>query len=157
MGNRATITFAPFDEKAPCIYIHWNGGRASVEAFCKASRELGYCSPAEDKAYGLARLTGLLCAFNGITSDTGVGLGFVEELIEAGDDNGCYVIGSDWEIVERRYCTGGLMDMSQDTLEYEVDSLAAGLVEDIRAAEAAIEDSRKQRRERELAASGVSE
>ncbi len=31
MGNRATITAAPFDRKNVAIYVHWNGGRASVE------------------------------------------------------------------------------------------------------------------------------
>ena len=40
MGNRAVITFIQADS-APCIYLHWNGGRASVEAFLKAARELG--------------------------------------------------------------------------------------------------------------------
>jgi phosphosulfolactate synthase (CoM biosynthesis protein A) len=40
MGNRAVITFTQ-DFNSPCIYLHWNGGRASVEGFLQAARELG--------------------------------------------------------------------------------------------------------------------
>lgn len=40
MGNRAVITFTQ-DVNSPCIYLHWNGGRASVEGFLQAARELG--------------------------------------------------------------------------------------------------------------------
>lgn len=39
MGNRAVIT-ASTSHNAPCIYLHWNGGRASVEAFLSAARHL---------------------------------------------------------------------------------------------------------------------
>lgn len=40
MGNRAVISF---DRSAgePCIYLHWNGGRASVEAFLAVARNHG--------------------------------------------------------------------------------------------------------------------
>ncbi len=40
MGNRAVITFST-DPSAPCIYLHWNGGRASVEGFLRAAHSLG--------------------------------------------------------------------------------------------------------------------
>lgn len=40
MGNRAVITFNKANS-SPCIYLHWNGGRASVEAFLGAARQLG--------------------------------------------------------------------------------------------------------------------
>jgi len=40
MGNRAVITFATYTN-APAIYLHWNGGRASVEGFLSAARQLG--------------------------------------------------------------------------------------------------------------------
>jgi len=42
MGNRAVITTAPYSTSNVGIYVHWNGGRASVEGFLKACRELGY-------------------------------------------------------------------------------------------------------------------
>ena len=40
MGNRAVITFSQASN-SPCIYLHWNGGRASVEGFLSAARQLG--------------------------------------------------------------------------------------------------------------------
>ena len=40
MGNRAVITFGQ-KYNSPCIYLHWNGGRASVEGFLRAARHLG--------------------------------------------------------------------------------------------------------------------
>ena len=40
MGNRALITLST-QRAAPAIYLHWNGGRASVLGFLKAARQLG--------------------------------------------------------------------------------------------------------------------
>lgn len=40
MGNRAVITFMNH-ATSPCIYLHWNGGRASVEGFLGAAKDLG--------------------------------------------------------------------------------------------------------------------
>ena len=40
MGNRAVLTFGQ-EPESPCIYLHWSGGRASVEAFLDCARQLG--------------------------------------------------------------------------------------------------------------------
>lgn len=136
MGNRATITTAPFNRKNVCIYVHWNGGLASIEAFCKAAKELGYRSPGSDSSYALARLTGLICTYFGLDGDTSIGLGTVDELIGAGDDNGCWVIGEDWEIVERRNYRGEVTTTA-DRREYDVDQLADDIVKQVRRAAAA--------------------
>lgn len=140
MGNRATITVAPFSKDSACIYVHWNGGRESVEAFCAAAKELGYRSPGSDDTYALARLTGLICTFFGLDGDTSIGLGTVRDLLSAGDDNGCFVLGGDWEIVERRDCKGNVIDDS----DYEAPapdspyaSMADSLVAQVRRASAA--------------------
>ena len=133
MGNRATITAAPFDRKNVAIYVHWNGGRASVEAFCKAAKELGYRDPAGDPAYGMARLTGLIATFFGIDDSLSLGIGTVDGLIEAGDDQGCWVIGAGWKIKERRTCDGKV-SRAKGCLEYDVDELAAKIVRTVRAA-----------------------
>lgn len=37
MGDRAVITFDQYD-KAPCIYLHWEGSREYVEGFLKAGQ-----------------------------------------------------------------------------------------------------------------------
>lgn len=41
MGNRAVISFSE-RRAAPSIYLHWNGGRASVEGFLEGCRSGGY-------------------------------------------------------------------------------------------------------------------
>ncbi len=140
MGNRATITAAPFDRSNVAIYVHWNGGRASIEAFCKAAKELGYRDPASDPAYGLARLTGLIATYFGLDGETSLGLGTVDQLIETGDDNGCWVIGEGWRIVERRTTAGSVMG-TRAKLEYDVDKMAALIVAKVRAAAKAAEEA----------------
>lgn len=144
MGNRATITVAPFSKTNACIYVHWNGGRESVEAFCAAAKELGYRAPGSDPQYSLARLTGLICTFFGLDADTSIGLGTVDQLIGAGDDNGCFVLGGDWEIVERRDYKGNVIDDS----DYEAPaqgspyaSMADSLVAQVRRAADAAEQA----------------
>lgn len=99
MGNRAVITTAPYDADAVGIYVHWNGGRASVEGFLAAAKELGYRSPSSDRAYGLAGLAGLIWSYLG-TDGLSVGIDLCSNLDTEGD-NGVYTIGKDWEIVGR--------------------------------------------------------
>ena len=53
--------------------------------------------------------------FFGINDATSVGLGTVRSLIPAGDDNGCFVLGGDWEIVERRDWRGRVINDSDYT------------------------------------------
>ncbi len=101
MGNRAVITLAPFSESNVGIYVHWNGGRASIEGFLQAARDLQYRDPANDPAYALARLTQAIGVFFGGSESIGIGL--VRDLDTDNGDNGTYVIGEDWEIVERVY------------------------------------------------------
>jgi hypothetical protein len=38
MGNRAVVSFTK-SPKAPSVYLHWNGGRASVEGILQAMRD----------------------------------------------------------------------------------------------------------------------
>lgn len=41
MGNRAVVAFTQHPSKStPVIYLHWNGGRASIEGFLAAAKEL---------------------------------------------------------------------------------------------------------------------
>jgi len=44
MGNRAVITFSAASS-APCIYLHWDGGRCSVQAMLDAARHLNMDAP----------------------------------------------------------------------------------------------------------------
>jgi hypothetical protein len=64
MGNRAVITTEEYlkDENTLGIYVHWNGGRDSVEAFLTYCKLKQYRTP-EDDCYGWARLCQTICNF----------------------------------------------------------------------------------------------
>ena len=97
MGNRAVITTSTSKTTGVGIYVHWNGGPESVRAFLDACRARGYRDPESDAAYAMARLCGLICQFFG-GSDS-VGIGQLRELDCDNWDNGVYVIGKDWRVV----------------------------------------------------------
>jgi len=104
MGNRAVITTAPFSPANVGIYLHWNGGMASIEGFLQACRELGYRSPDSDPAYAMARLVSVITAF--FPEGLSVGLGTCDQLDCDNYDNGTYLIGGSWEIVGRLHNRG---------------------------------------------------
>lgn len=99
MGNRAVITTKKMDIG---VYLHWNGGRDSVEAFLRYCKEKHYRKPEVD-SYGWARLCQVIGNFFGGTNS--VGIGKVEELDCNNFDNGLYII-ENWEIVGRKYFSG---------------------------------------------------
>jgi hypothetical protein len=120
MGNRAVITIAPYSDDDVGIYLHWNGGSDSVEAFLKAAKEMGFRSPGTDPAYCMARLTQTIANYFGIT-DTSIGIGVCKSLDCDNGDNGVFLIGGDWEIV-------GRMHSGREQMEYDVGKLAAAVV-----------------------------
>ena len=99
MGNRAVITTPA---RRLGVYLHWNGGRDSVEAFLKYCELRGFRSPDTDE-YGWARLCQVICNFmvgaNGLS--VGISRYTTDERMDPGD-NGIYVIRG-WEIVDRIY------------------------------------------------------
>ena len=101
MGNRAVITASTKRTGAVGIYLHWNGGVESVLAFCHAARDRGFRDPASDDSYAMARLCGLIHEFFGVHESTSLGIGCIEHLDTDNYDNGTYVIGKGWEIVDR--------------------------------------------------------
>ena len=75
MGNRCLIAFKEKEskkkkEEVPCIYLHWNGGRDSVEAFLDASKRLGVRT--NDQSYGMARMTQIISNYLGGTLSIGI-------------------------------------------------------------------------------------
>ena len=100
MGNRAVITASTHQTIGVGIYVHWNGGPESVAAFLDVARARGYCDPSEDESYAMARLCGLICEFFG-PGDLSVGIGPLDRLDCDNYDNGVYVIGKGWEVVDR--------------------------------------------------------
>lgn len=105
MGNRAVITFST-EKNAPCIYLHWNGGRASVEAFLAACRDLsirGGESLQDQRRAINAMASRIGPAFFG--NDPGCTI-YVETFGKTdadNGDNGTYIIDGALNIVGREY------------------------------------------------------
>lgn len=98
MGNRAVITT---EDKKLGIYLHWNGGRDSVEAFLRYCDLRGFRPPNSDE-YGWARLCQVIANFMG-AGGLSVGISpYTDDRRMDPGDNGIYVVRG-WEIVDRVY------------------------------------------------------
>lgn len=98
MSNSAFITTKEEwkKDKMICVYLHWNGGRDSVEAFLKYCKLKEYRPPETDD-YGWARLCQVIGNFFGGSTSVGINY-WSKDGIQA--DNGIYLI-ENWEIVDR--------------------------------------------------------
>lgn len=96
MGNRAVITTR---DKNIGVYLHWNGGRDSVEAFLKYCELKGYRTPERDN-YGWARLCQIIGNYFG--GELSLGIDKYEKLDKDNGDNGVYII-ENWKIVDREF------------------------------------------------------
>lgn len=110
MGNRAVITTR---DKKLGIYLHWNGGRDSVEGFLQYCKLKGYRCP-ENDCYGWARLCQVIGNFFG--GDCSVGIDLYNRLDLNNGDNGVYII-ENWEIVDREYAP------TYEQQEYPLDEM----------------------------------
>lgn len=94
MGNRA---FIKFHGQNTGIYLHWNGGRDSVEVF------LEYCRLKEYRPddYGVARMCQVIGNFFGGELSLGVmsTKGMSNSDLDSGD-NGVYIV-KNWQIIGR--------------------------------------------------------
>ena len=111
MGNRAVITTK---EEKLGVYLHWNGGRDSVEGFLKYCKLKEYRRPENDD-YGWARLCQVIGNYFG--GSLSVGIGNYNELDTDNGDNGVYII-ENWEIVGRKY-----FDNSEEQQEYNINEM----------------------------------
>jgi len=107
MGNRAVITtdrtsLHVANSNDLGVYLHWNGGRDSVEAFLAYCKLKGYRPPERDN-YGWARLCQVIGNFFG--GGTSIGIDKCNNLDCENWDNGVYIIAG-WEIVGRQYHDG---------------------------------------------------
>jgi hypothetical protein len=106
MGNRAVIAIKDKfykKEDTPCIYLHWNGGRDSVQSFLDVHNELGMRG-AEDSNYALARLTQIIC--NALGGELSCGISIYSRADTDNGDNGVYWLDNVDEklsIVEREF------------------------------------------------------
>lgn len=98
MGNRCIITTK---DKTVGVYLHWNGGRDSVEAFLMYCKLQKFRSPEQDN-YGWARLCQIIGNYFG-TGGLSIGIDTLDNLPDAEYcDNGIYII-QNWEIIDRVY------------------------------------------------------
>ena len=104
MGNSALImTKDGFENGGIGLYLHWNGGRDSVEPFLKYCKIKGY-RPPETDGYGWARLAQVVGNFFG-GSDS-VGIEYYGKDSDFGYlDNGVYII-ENWNIIDRKHFEG---------------------------------------------------
>lgn len=98
MGNTAIIK--P-ENGTQGVYLHWNGGRDSVEPFLEYCKLKGYRGLDQDTSYGLSRLAQVVGNFFGGSTSLGV----VDKLSNTDKaagclDNGIYLV-SGWDIVGR--------------------------------------------------------
>lgn len=102
MGNRAVITTknAKFNDIG--VYLHWYGGRDSVDAFLAYCEAKGYRSPDRDD-YGWARLCQVIG--NTLGGTLSLGIDTVSNLDCNNGDNGVYGLEG-WSIAERLYHDG---------------------------------------------------
>lgn len=115
MGNRAVITTK---EKNLGVYLHWNGGRDSVEAFLKYCELRGFRSPDRD-CYGWARLCQIVSNFMS-RDGMSVGIDTIDKLDCNNWDNGTYII-EDWQIVGREFFEGS------EQQEYELKEMLVAI------------------------------
>jgi len=108
MGNRAVITFEVLDD-APCIYLHWNGGRASVQGFLDAAKRLGM-TPGDTRETQTQFMDEFAALLAKHFFDCEVGMTVYREKYGEADtdnwDNGTYVLWSDLAIARRLHKRG---------------------------------------------------
>jgi len=101
MGNRAVIAFVndkgEQDKNSVGIYLHWNGGRDSVEGFLQTAKDYGIRSG----SYGFARLTQIIT--NNFPGTLSVGVDMLKNLDCDNFDNGVYWVDQNFDIVDREY------------------------------------------------------
>lgn len=142
MGNRAVVTFANHNDieqwvnpdgggeklKGYCaehpnklgVYLHWNGGRSSIEGFCEACRRLGFRGPASD-SYGVARFIQVVANFFG-NDGLSVGVDMLGRCDCDNYDNGVYVVDDNWNIIGREFA-------HEEQNDYDVNEFANGVLE----------------------------
>ena len=101
MGNRAVIAFVndkgEQDKNSVGIYLHWNGGRDSVEGFLQTAKDYGLRSG----NYGVARLTQIIA--NGLGGTLSLGVDMLKNLDCDNYDNGVYWVDQNFDIVDREH------------------------------------------------------
>ncbi len=107
-------------EEVPCIYLHWNGGRDSVEAFLDATRRLGVRK--NDSSYAMARLTQIIANYLGGTLS--IGISSVGDWALDFLDNGVYWV-DELEIYDRTDTYDGYQEQNS----YDHEELVKAIID----------------------------
>ena len=128
MGNRAVIVFDEFkpESEAAAIYVHWNGGRGSIEGYLKATRIL-MGGRLGDESYARARLFQVIGTFLG--GCLSFGMGETRSLCGQGD-NGVFIIDSKTMTIKGRAEWDA--DWEEDD-EYDTNEFANEIIKRINA------------------------
>lgn len=125
MGNRAVITtLQNYNHNGVGVYLHWNGGRDSVEGFLEYMKLKQFRSPDKD-CYGWARLCQVIGNFFGGTLS--IGIDTVNHLDTNNGDNGVYIIRG-WDIISRKDFDG--IEQNQYKLDEMLETIDACQPED---------------------------
>ena len=115
MGNRAVVTTqSALDNNGIGVYLHWNGGRDSVNAFLTYCKFKEFRSPTDDPTYAWARFCQVIGNWFG--GSLSLGIGRVDRLDCDNWDNGVYIVEK-WDIVGRKYFENGIEQNQYDLLE----------------------------------------
>lgn len=135
MGNRAVIASATEKEKGIGIYVHWNGGVESVEAFLAYCEMKGFRAPTED-CYGWAYLNTVIGNFFG--DGLSLGIDLCDNLDTDNGDNGVYYIDG-WKIVGRSY-SGQPLESDKSQLYIRLLGINEAQSENIRVSDEVIKE-----------------
>ncbi len=122
MGNRAIITTK---ERGVGLYLHWNGGRDSIEAFLEYCRLKGYRSPGRER-WSYEDLERVVRNFIGDRTTVKV-IEYVSdrEAARLACDNGVYVVDG-WSITDRVLPNFGGRGFREQS-EYGLDGMLAAI------------------------------
>lgn len=126
MGNRAVITTP---DRQIGIYLHWNGGRDTVEPLLKYCELKGYRAPSAD-TYGWARLCQVIGNFFGGALSVGIGRYTDDDSMDPGD-NGIYIIEG-WKIVDRIPPYDGFIEQDEHDFDGMLRAFDESMPEDER-------------------------
>ena len=122
MGNRAVIVWTDrdgnfsFNENVG-VYLHWNGGIDSVEAFLTYADIMGFRSPTQDPEYGIARFIQIVANFFG-DDGLNVGVGILKFMDYCNGDNYQWIC-TDWEIKRQLFLKWDKYDYLLNYKDYD--------------------------------------
>lgn len=126
MGNRAVITFDGKGKDTPALYVHWNGGRDSIEGFALATKIL-MATRGADKHYAMARFAQVVGTF--FDGNLSYGMGQLKNF-GTDQDNGVFVIDTNTlTIKDRIYPYDGYVEQ----LEHDSKAIADEIIKRINA------------------------